>query len=82
MGMVPFTTLGYYHLAKALLSGTEAAGFIEHGGSIATEKLHVYHAVTVGAGLFGSVCAFLLSLAISEVMQNGNLKPPDAGAGK
>ena len=82
MGIVPFTTLAYYYVAKVLMSGTEAASYVEHGGSIATEKLHDYYAVMMGAGLFGIVCAFLLALAISEVLQKRNLKQSDAGAGK
>ena len=70
--ITPFTSWAYYRAAKAFLSGTDAAHFIEKGGTIDTAKLTTYHAALFVAALVGGFCALLLSVEIAKAVNKEN----------
>jgi hypothetical protein len=69
LALAPFLAMAYYHAAKVLMSGSDAARFLEQGGSIPTDKLDIYHGTLIGASLFGVVLSGFLALELSRLLQ-------------
>ena len=65
MVIAPVFALLYFHVAKALLSCTEAARYLEKGGSVATQKLTIYHACLTGAVVLGVACALFVAIELA-----------------
>ena len=65
MVIAPILGLLYFHVAKALLSFTEAARFLEKGGGIATHKLTIYYSCVLGATIFGIACALFVAIELA-----------------
>ena len=68
----PFLGIVYFYFVKLLMSFSEAARYLERGGSIRTDQLTTYKSVLVIAALFGYFCAFMLAREISKFMQKKN----------
>lgn len=65
----PVLMLGYYHLGKLLLRTTEAAKFLDTGGSISTVKIDEYEASLTKFVYFGMLSALLLGVEAARLIK-------------
>jgi len=66
--IAPLFALLYFHVAKTLLSFTEAARYLDKGGSIATNKLTIYYAGILGATILGIACALFVAIELAWIV--------------
>ena len=63
----PFLGIGYYYLAKVLMSGTQVAKYLEGtNNSVINHHLAIYKFIMFIAPIFGCYCSFKLAKDIVE----------------
>ncbi len=64
--LTPLMVLAYHHALKVALSNTDAARYLEDGGSIARSKLSAYKLILDAGPALGILTAVLLAREVSD----------------